>query len=698
MLDSVRKSHENAITLNKNQLDQAIEERDFDKIREYTSAIVEHYRKMQESVHKQAEYYRSLGYDETSDEISKLSSMWWDYYDNIKTVSANAWAQLVSNANDALDTVQGVYNTLKNAAQEYAESGHISADTLQEITKWGVEYLAFLEDENGQLVINEDNIHKIIAARTEQMAVETALQYVEQVRNDLDEGNIDTLNRLVFATDAATKSTWDLVYAQVEALNLTDEQYGAVLQRINTLQALTYTAVQSIGKVSGAAKKEIEDTKDALDNLLKYVEDMIKQEVENQVDALEGQIDAYKEIVALQKKSLDLERKRDNYARSVEEKTARLAEIQAQIALLDLDGSRQAQAEKVKLSEEAAEIQRDLADLQADYAYDTTVDALDDMADAYEKEKQDEIAVLKDSISSEEKLYRAAIQRIDQGWNTLYDDLMSWSYQYGSVTQQELTSAWAAASQAVQQYNGYLEAVAQTQSRLASFDAGSFNVVGTTTGSTGTGTNTTTTVKGLVSQMKQNSADWFNESADKKALERSNEQLAAEISALLGRDVVKDNGTWYIDSKGGRKLYSVYHGGVAGNTPELWQDELFAKLKKGEMVLTEQQQEGMYRMLDEQETMLAKYGAVFNAAANSDMSAARMQEQISKNAAAAVQNITHNQQSFNVVVNAPIQTVQKLDEAEIKQLSRRIGNDTISTINNEFFKAGKKRGLPLLKP
>lgn len=303
----------------------------------------------------------------------------------------------------------------------------------------------------------------------------------------------------------------------------------------------------------------------------------------------------------------------------------------------------------------------------------------------------------KDTISSEEKLYRAAIQRIDQGWGSLYDDLMNWSLQYGNVTQNEITSAWAAASQAVQQYGSYLEAVAQTQSRLASFDAGSFNVVGTTTGSTTT--NTQSTVKGLVSQMKANSAAWFDENADKKGLERSNEQLAAEISALLGRDVVKDNGTWYLDSKGGRKLYSVYHGGgVAGNTPELWQDELFAKLKKGEMVLTERQQEGMYRMIEAQETLLSRFGGLFDAVAGNDMAAAQMQEQIRQSAATAAQTVTNNQQSINVNVNAPIQTVQKLDESEIKQLSRRIGKDTIGAINNEFFKSGKKTGLPLLKP
>lgn len=424
MLDDVREEHENAITLTQNWLDNAIADGDRGKITQYTSEIVAHYKAMQEELHKEAEYYRSLGYSDTSDEVSKLSDLWWDYYDKIKTVSADAWQQVIDNANDALDSVTDLYDTLKDAAQEYAENGNISVKTLQSIYKLGVQNLAYLQDENGQLVINEENIQKVIAARTQQMAIETALNYIQQLRTALTNEDTAALNNLIFATDVAANSTWDLVYAQLQLLGLSDEQYNNVLQRINAMRSLTDMAVTSIGRVDTSAKEALEETSTALEDLLKYVEEMIKQEVENQISALEDQIDKYREIVDLQKKSLDLEREKDKYTKDVTEKTKSIAELQVRIAMLDLDDSREAQAEKRKLQEQLAEEQSDLAETQADHAYEATSDMLDNMADAYEDEKNKEIEILQDSISSAEKIYQMAIDRINNHWSTLYDDLL----------------------------------------------------------------------------------------------------------------------------------------------------------------------------------------------------------------------------------------------------------------------------------
>ena len=81
--------------------------------------------------------------------------------------------------------------------------------------------------------------------------------------------------------------------------------------------------------------------------------------------------------------------------------------------------------QKRKLQEQLAEEQADLAETQADHAYEATSDMLDNMADAYEKEKQKEIEILEDSISSAEKIYQLAIDRINNHWDTLYDDLIN---------------------------------------------------------------------------------------------------------------------------------------------------------------------------------------------------------------------------------------------------------------------------------
>lgn len=715
------KEHENAITLNENWLDRAIESNDRGGITKNTGEIVDHYKTMQEAVHQEAEYYRSLGYADTSDEVSKLSDLWWDYYDEIKTVSAEAWQQVVDNAHDALDEITGLYDTLKDAAKEFSESGFITVSTFQEIVKLGVENLAYLQDENGLLVINEENIQKVIAARTEQMAIETALNYVQQLRQALADNDVAALMNLTTATNAASSSTWDLVYAQLQLLGLDQQQYNNALNRINALRSLSDVAITSIGKVDGAAKKAIEDQASALEDLLKYVEEMIKQEVKNQVEALEKQVDSMKEIVDLQKKSLELEKEKDGYTKTVADKQKEIADLRKQIYALDLDDSREAAAKKAKLQEELSEKINDLADYQSDHAYDAASDMLDDMADSYEKEKQKEIDILENTISSEEKLYQLAIDRINNHWDTLYQDLINWNYEYGSVTNDEITKAWDAASAAVQQYGSYLNAILETQRQIASYESSSGSYVvggssdgkpqgGSAIGVTGnydtSGSQTLGQVKNIVHQMKENSAAHHSaDTAGKARLNKANLDLGKQLTSLIGRTAVRgDDGVWYLDRVGGPKLYetypySTYHtGGIVGDEPTLKQDELFAKVKKGEAVFTEEQQEPVYKALDFTETLLGKYGKVISSISGSDLAGAKMQEQIKQDTQQAQTVVRQGGDTFDVNVPVQIYPVQKMDESEIRQLSKRISQNTIQQINDSFIKRGHKSLGTTLKP
>ena len=704
MYEEIIAEHENSISLTENLLERAIESANASDISRYTGDIVQHYRDMQNTVHEQAEYYRSLGYSETSDEISQLYNLWWDYYDKIKTVSAEAWEQVVDNANDALDNIQGMYDGLKNAAQEYAEYGYITVDSLQDILSYGVEYLAFLQDENGQLVINEENIQKVIAARTQQMAIESALNYIQQLRTALTNNDTVALLNLTNATNIAAASTWDLVYAQLQLLGLSDEQYNNALQRINAMRSLTDMAVTSIGRIDTSAKEALEETSTALEDLLKYVEEMIKQEVENQISALEDQIDKYHEIVDLQKESLDLEREKDKYTKDVTEKTKSIAELQARIAMLDLDDSREAQAEKRKLQEQLAEEQADLAETQADHAYEATSDMLDNMADAYEKEKQKEIEVLEDSISSAEKIYQLAIDRINNHWDTLYDDLINWNYQYGNTVQSELISAWNAASGAVQQYGSYLNAVAATQAQIAAFDASSgFTTVGTTGSYDTSGGQTMSRIKEIVTQMKANSQAHHNASTEEKArLNRENLDLGEELQRLIGRTVVRGNdGVWYLDKVGGAQLYSTYPystyhtGGIVGDDATPKQDEMFALLKKREAVFTEPQQEVVYRVLKADETIAGKLG--ISGGLYHSMNGSGYAEMQSHNAvmrdmqqAQAASGGNHVSQSIgDVTVPVHVMVTEKLDKSDIQRLSREIGDVASQEIYESFVRGGK---------
>ena len=493
------------------------------------------------------------------------------------------------------------------------------------------------------------------------------------------------------------------------------------MNRINVLRSLSDVAITSIGKVDGAAKKAVEDQASALEDLLKYVEEMIKQEVKNQVEALEKQVDSMKEIVDLQKKSLELEKEKDGYTKTVADKQKEIADLRKQIYALDLDDSREAAAKKAKLQEELSEKINDLADYQSDHAYDAASDMLDDMADSYEKEKQKEIDILENTISSEEKLYQLAIDRINNHWDTLYQDLINWNYEYGSVTNDEITKAWDAASAAVQQYGSYLNAILETQRQIASYESSSGSYVvggssdgkpqgGSAIGVTGnydtSGSQTLGQVKSIVHQMKENSAAHHSaDTAGKARLNKANLDLGKQLTSLIGRTAVRgDDGVWYLDRVGGPKLYetypySTYHtGGIVGDEPTLKQDELFAKVKKGEAVFTEEQQEPVYKALDFTETLLGKYGKVISSISGSDLAGAKMREQIKQDTQQAQTVVRQGGDTFDVNVPVQIYPVQKMDESEIRQLSKRISQNTIQQINDSFIKRGHKSLGTTLKP
>ena len=157
----------------------------------------------------------------------------------------------------------------------------------------GVEYVSLLKDENGQLVLNEEAVSSILEAKTQQLAVESALSYVEQVRNALMQNNVAELNRLLDVTSVTASSTWDLVYAQAALLNLNSDQYAQLINNINKFRAIATTTVQTVRKqVRNSVQNETKDYKSALDDVLKLVEDLIKYEHEQMVNALEDQRDA----------------------------------------------------------------------------------------------------------------------------------------------------------------------------------------------------------------------------------------------------------------------------------------------------------------------------------------------------------------------------------------------------------------------
>lgn len=664
------------------------------------SEISHSYSTVLKAINDEIEYYTSKGFDATDDVVQSLINEAHSLEDEV----ISSLDSIVSEAQSAVDDLQNVYTTLSDAADEYAEYGYITIDSLQSIIDLGVEYMAFLQDENGELVINKENIQNIIAARTEQLAVESALNYVEQLRLALEAGNTSELERLLYATNNATNATWGLVYANLALLNLEDSQYTSALNNINNLRSLADNAIANIGvSMSGTAqsrsdvlkdeldarKKALQAQQEALDEILDYTMELIKWEAEQQIEALEEQISDYEKIVELKKEMLEATKDEADYEDELADKIKEISKIQERINALSLDDSRDAQAEKISLEEELSDLQKELSDYQADHMLKTQEKTLDDMAEAYSSEKEREIAAIEESVSSTEKIYQLAIGRIDSDWNGLYQDLIAYNHEYGNTLQQDLVSAWNAASVAVQEYGSYVRAVSSIS---ASINAAENTTISSYSGTGNLGSARDYTaeayaskqkalqVSSLVDRMKANSAAWWDASeSERKELADENVKIAAQVSALLGEKLVRgQDGVWYFNNVGNsRRLYECYHeGGIVGGLSSPKKNETLAVLENGEMILTDEHQQVLFRLVDFATTLSDRFGKLIENIGNSQLF--QRKDGASTEALSAIGDNKRGDIIFGdvYITGANDETVEKH-----REVNRQFVNDVLKQLN-----------------
>lgn len=590
---------------------------------------------------------------------------------------------IVEEASDAVDTIQNVYDTLHDAADEYVQSGFITVDTLQSIIGLGQKYVAYLIDENGQLVINEERIQAVIAARTQQMAIESSLAYVEALRMAKSEGDIATLNNLLYATEQATNATWGLVYANLALAGLDEDQYQAALRNINAIRAMADSAVQSIGKTVGGVTDELEEMQNGLNDILDYVMDMLKQRIQDQIDGLEDMKDAYSEIIDLKKQSLEASKDEADHQKTMASKMREIAKLQARIDMLSLDDSREAQVEKAALLEELSELQSDLADEQADRTLEAQEDALDKMEESYHDEKDKEIEILEDSISSYQKLYDMAISYIESHWDTLYSELISWNTQYGDVLNSDIANAWDNCLAAAQRYGSYVSALGSIGGDIQAAQSSGTNFqVGNATYDNSSSDEDM--IHAIIKEMYANSKQHaYEDAAGKLYLNRRNLELGAQL-AQYGITAVRGNdGVWYVDRVGGQLLYDKYRkytyheGGIVGGG-DIKSNEQLSLLKTKEWVLSEQMVDNLTTQMDRINMLSDAMSDLPDYAGKSTLSDVMKQVGGSK----TVNNITNNSRPIEVQIGDTIihgadqSTVEKhikVTRDMVNQIGRLIG-------------------------
>ena len=412
--------------------------------------------------------------------------------------------------------------------------------------------------------------------------------------------------------------------------------------------------------------------KDALEELLDTVMDGIRNANDEQIEQLEEQKSAYQDLIDLKKKLLEDTRDEADYEREVTNRVKEIAKLQERITQLELDDSREAQAERIALEEELAEKQQELADYQADYATDATIDALDDQSDAYSSAMDEQIDAVRKQVEDEVNLREEAIRKIDAEYEQMMENVKGYFESLGITIDEELLQKLTQGLDLVSQFGSYNDAV---------------DGIGDNAGISAPGNEAFASqqIPALVEQMKRNSEAWHTANssgnlAERERLVQENERIAQFLKTTFGLDIYKDSaqGVWYIrTAQGIQRLFDVYHnGGVVGGKQTVANNELMALLEKGEIVLNNEQQISLLDRIKEMSTAVSRIVA----------DTARSMVSVIPNFGALSQV---GGSTYAPVINVEIQHNGSMSDEDAKRYGDTIGERALDTL----WKAMNQRGI-----
>ncbi len=598
--------------------------------------------------------------------------------------------EIQKSLHDQAEHMRGVLSTMVAQGATQAEINAQAESILSLSTEWWK-----IQNDINELL--HDDVDTISVYKDRISLLKAELDFME-ARGDADSDRILKMREIqaalheeaeaIRATEAYTKGEASALQSVVEL----GTEWWNLQNKIKELSEETLTN----------EKELLENMKSGMDKVLSLVIELIKKQKDDEVQALEDQKTAYRQIIDLRKKALDQSKTEAKYQKDIAKQLESMAELQRKINSLDLDDSREAQNEKAKLLKELEGLQESLAETQADHAIDAQEESLDKMQDAFEEEKDSEIKVVKDSVSSYQKLYDLAIDYIDKNWDSLYDDLIRWNTEYGSELNSTITSAWDECLKAAERYGSYVEALNHIDNDITNAD-------------TKSSSGTQRTIASYVAEMKQNSNEWNRRYNEGVAAGRDPAELrrelnnSDEIKRLHARNIEIMNilrgdpynlpieydeahGKYYIVENGVRNelytKYPQYHsGGIVEGRPSAKQDEVLALLKNGETVLTERQGEAMYRIVDIFATLGDKLGKFIDGSRVKSIFASPLPQ---ARFASAIDAINANGSGGTTIehmeITAPIYVSEKLDEEDIRRHARTIGATAAEYIREGFTK------------
>lgn len=205
-------------------------------------------------------------------------------------------------------------------------------------------------------------------------------------------------------------------------------------------------------EIADIREEATDDAMSAVEDLVEYRIKMLKQDLENERDALEDKKDALKDFYDKQKEMLQDFYDEEKTIEERNEKRKAKSDIESELAQLEFDDSAWAQKRKLELQEELADAQKDLDDFEKEQTLESTQDLLDKMYEHQEAQIQTEIEAIEAKLNDPHALYNQALHDIQNNTQALYQEMVEYNNKYGSGNPEDVKNMWDEAKASLDEF------------------------------------------------------------------------------------------------------------------------------------------------------------------------------------------------------------------------------------------------------
>ena len=523
------------------------------------------------------EYYKSLGYDEASDQLLELARKYQDYVDKIDDINEKlyekqkeAQIKLLEDENDAIDDAVDAMDDILDATVDLIKRElNAQIDALEDQKDSIKDYYDDLKDSTNEYYSD---------------LKDKAKDSYDSQKEEMNTYYDDLIDKIKESSDAQKKALKDELDAYKKIIDAQKEKLQGIRDEENYNSDVAEKNKNISSLQSQIDALSLDDSREAQAKRLKLEEELAKAKkdladyqadytLDKQLDALDKEYDAFEENINKQIDAIeDAADEETKIYQKKQKEMLKLLESQHNAELDSIEKRKQAALDRIEAERESA------------------LAALDSQIDA-----------LQEHLSKEGVLWQEANERIRTQGASLWKELRAYAAEYTRDVE-KLEDAWNKALSAVDKYNGGSMDFSQTKNNATNKKNQNESEKNrleneTYVGGGGKNRDENQLIDTAKAQMQENSRMWHKAASqyEKDMYAQMNQEIASSLNRTLGRNALTYNaakGVWYLD---GVRFY--HKGGIVGSGT-LKQNETLAVLQNGEAVLTKRSQETLAKYME----------------------------------------------------------------------------------------------------